>query len=37
MESKIVPLQNIDEFRAAILVEEKVAILVFTAEWYISI
>lgn len=37
MESKIIPLQNIDEFKASILVEERVAILIFTAEWYIEI
>lgn len=34
MDSKIIPLQNIEEFRNAILLDEKVAILIFTAEWY---
>lgn len=35
MDSKIIPLQSLDEFKSAILMEEKVAILIFTAEWYI--
>ncbi|CAD8200435.1 unnamed protein product [Paramecium pentaurelia] len=33
MDSKIIPLQNIDEFKSSILIEERVAILIFTAEW----
>ncbi|CAK61325.1 unnamed protein product (macronuclear) [Paramecium tetraurelia] len=33
MDSKIIPLQNIDEFKTSILIEERVAILIFTAEW----
>lgn len=34
MDSKIIPLQNIDEFKTSILIEERVAILIFTAEWF---